>query len=67
MTLGDRITLAVGVGAAALLAYVVWAVATVIRIAVRSVPIILIVLAALLVAVWMGGPVLHAHRHAHGG
>lgn len=57
MTLGDRITLAVGVGAAALA----------IRIAVRSAPIILIVLTALLVAVWAGGPVLHAHWHAHGG
>ena len=67
MTLGDRITLTVGVLAAALLAYVIWVVAASIRIVLRSAPIILIVLSALFVAVWTGGPALHAHWHAHGG
>ena len=63
MTLGDRITLGVGVGAATVLAAVIWTVAAAVRIALRSAPIILIALAALLVAVWVGGPVLHAHWH----
>ena len=66
MTLGDRTTLAIGIGAAALLAYVIRAAAAAIRIAVRSAPIILTILLAVAAAVWMGGPVLHAHWHAPG-